>query len=308
MFHPSITCCYLYPITKYGYPPPAEETGRHLKEMKALGFQSVELEGIREEHLLAIYEQRHVLREQVQTLDLLVPYFCIVLPGLSAADTVTREHNLRLFEKGCEIANLLGAHGVLDNAPLTPYQFPDDIPVARHYDADVLHAAFLPPDLNWKRYWNDLAQTYRAACDIASEHGLTYQMHPCLGVLCATADGFLRFYDAVGRDNLRFTFDTANQFVQKENLALSLRRLAGHIDYIHISDNRGIRLEHLAPGDGAIAWDTFFETLNVIDFDGHLGLDIGGDESNIADIDAAYTQTARWLVERWDPSAKKEAR
>ena len=299
MLDERITCCYLYPITKYGYPPAAEQTNRHLTEMKALGFRSVELEGIREEHLMAVYAQREAIREHVHTLDLLVPYFCVVLPGLSAAHTAIREHNLRLFEKGCEIAHLLGAHGVLDNAPLPPYQFPDDIPVARHYDDDVLHAAFLPPDLDWKQYWNDLAQTYRTACDIASEHGLTYQMHPCLGVLCATADGFLRFHDAVGRDNLRFTFDTANQFVQKENLALSLRLLAEYVDYIHISDNRGFRVEHLAPGDGAIAWEAFFETLDVIGFDGHLGLDIGGAESDIADIDAAYRQAAHWVAERW---------
>ena len=300
MFDPALTCCYLYPITKYGYPPPAEETPRHLEEMKALGFRSVELEGIREAHLLAVYAQRQALREHIHALELQVPYFCVVLPGLSAAEAATRRHNLRLFEKGCEIAHLLGAHGVFDNAPLPPYQFPEDIPVARHYDAEVLHAAFLPPDLDWKRYWNDLAQTYRAACDIAARHDLTYQMHPCLGVLCATADGFLRFHDAVGRDNLRFTFDTANQFVQKENLALSLRRLAAYVDYIHISDNRGLQVEHLAPGEGTIAWEAFFETLDVIGFDGHLGLDIGGAESDIADIDAAYRQAAHWLTARWN--------
>ena len=302
MLNPSITCCYLYPITKYGYPPPAEETRRHLEEMKALGFRSVELEGIREAHLLAVYAQRKTIREHVDVLELSVPYFCVVLPGLSTADAATREHNLHLFEKGCEIAHLLGARGVLDNAPLPPYQFPDDIPVTRHYDADVLHAAFLPPDLNWKAYWHDLAHTYRVACDIAGGFGLTYQMHPCLGVLCASADGFLRFHDAVGRDNLRFTFDTANQFVQKENLALSLRRLADYVDYIHISDNRGVHVEHLAPGAGSIAWEAFFETLDVIGFDGQFGLDIGGAESDIDDLDAAYRQAAHWLEARWNPA------
>ena len=46
MFDPSIVCCYLYSITRYGYPPPAERTGEYLREMKALGFHSVEVEGI----------------------------------------------------------------------------------------------------------------------------------------------------------------------------------------------------------------------------------------------------------------------
>ena len=59
-------------------------------------------------------------------------------------------------------------------------------------------------------------------------------------------------------------------------------------------------MEHLAPGEGAIAWEAFFETLDVIGFEGHLGLDIGGDESDIDDIDVAYTQAARWLAARWN--------
>ena len=45
LFNQQIVCCYLLPITKYGYPPPAEATLQYLEEMKALGFQSIELEG-----------------------------------------------------------------------------------------------------------------------------------------------------------------------------------------------------------------------------------------------------------------------
>ena len=299
MFAPSIVCCYLYPITKYGYPPPAGRTVDYLEEMRALGFRSVELEGIREAHLLAMHAQRRVVKEQVRALGLEVPYFCVVLPGLSSAETTVREHNLDLFEKGCELARFLGARGVLDNAPLPPYQFPDGIPVARHFEEDVLRAATLPPGLSWKRYWDDLVHTYRTACDIAAGYGLTVQMHPCIGVLAATTDGFLYFHEAVQRDNLRFNLDTANLFVQKENLALALRRLADYIDYIHLSDNRGFRVEHLAPGDGAIDWAVFLETLDVIGFNGHIGLDMGGQESEIEDLDAAYVQAARWLASNW---------
>jgi len=103
----------------------------------------------------------------------------------------------------------------------------------------------------------------------------------------------------VGRDNLRFNLDTANQFMLKDNLALSLRRLADAIDYIHLSDNRGGQVEHLAPGQGQINWDVFFETLEVIGFRGEIGIDIGGDESEVSDLELAYRQTAAWLAERW---------
>lgn len=295
MIDPRITCCYLYTISKYGYPPAAEDTLKYLDEYKSLGFQSVELEGIRKDHLEKVYKIRNQIAVRIKELKLEVPYFCIVLPGLSSADANERKENLELFRKGCEIAHLLGSKGVLDNAPLPPYQFPDDIPVVRHYHEDVILSAKFPKDLNWKNYWDQMVETYREACDIASEFNLTYQMHPALGVLSATTDAFLYFHEAVGRDNLRFNFDTANQYFLKDNLQLSLRRLADYIDYIHISDNGGNRVEHLAIGDGAIRWEDFFETLDRIKFKGHFGIDIGGSESVVEDLDAAYKNAAKFL-------------
>ncbi len=297
-FDSSLVCCYLYPITKYGYPPEAVNTLNHIEEMSNLGFSSIELEGIREQHLLQIYKLRFEIKKKLTALQLEVPYFCIVLPGLSSADPVEREKNLALFEKGCEIAQIIGAKGVLDNAPLPPYQFPKDIPVVRHYDEKVLQAAQFPQHLDWNKYWDELTATMRTACQIANAKGLTYQMHPCLGVLSATTDAFLYFLDAVKADNLRFNLDTANQFLVKDNLALSLLRLKDRIDYIHVSDNRGLTVEHLSIGDGEIHWDSFFETIDKINYKGFFGLDIGGDESGVSNLDQAYKTSATYIENR----------
>ena len=295
MFDQRIVCAFLYIISKYGYPPKAEMTPKHLEEMKALGFKSVELEGIREEHLTTVYENRHAFAETLTSLELSVPYFCVVLPGLSSLDDAEREKQLALFEKGCETAKLYGAKGVLDNSPLPPYQFPADIPVVRHYSEDVIASAFLPHDVSWDHVWSTLIETYRSACDIAARYGLTYHMHPAEGLLASNTDAYLYFHDAMKRDNLRFTLDTANQFAVHDNLALSMMRLKDHVDYIHISDNGGKKFEHLAVGDGKIRWDIFLETLQRVGFKGHLGLDIGGDESAVPNLDQAYTNAAEWL-------------
>jgi sugar phosphate isomerase/epimerase len=300
VFDPSIVCCFLHPITRYGYPPAAELTVQYLEEMKALGFQSVELEGIREGHLTEIHARRAEISDALQRLGLAVPYFCAVLPGLSSPDDVEREHNLDLFRLGCETAHVFGSLGILDNAPLPPYRFAEGIPVSRHYDEDVLASASLPDELEWKAYWDELTTTFAEACDIAADFELTYQMHPCLGALSSTADAFLYFRDAVDRNNLRFNLDTANQYALKDNPILALHRLRGHVDYIHLSDNRGRRIEHLVPGDGTIDWDLFFAALDRIGFDGHIGIDVGGGESGVADIDDAYRRSAQWLAEHWN--------
>lgn len=302
MFSERIVSCYLYVITKYGYPPPAKDTRRYLEEMKALGFRSVELEGIREDHLGEMYDIRDDVASWARELDLRIPIFCIVLPGLSSPVEAERQASLALFEKGCDVAKTVGARAVLDNAPLPPYRFPDDIPIVRHYDEDVLRAAAVPDDLDWPAYWDALVDTYRQACDVAASRQLTYQMHPCLGVLSATTDAFLYFHDAVGRDNLRFNLDTANQFMLQDNLAFSLIRLDGRVDYIHVSDNPGDRVEHLVPGKGAIDWDVFFETIDRVGYAGDFGVDVGGHESRVSDLDDAYRETAGWLEKRINPT------
>lgn len=298
VFDPDIVCCYLHPITKYGYPPQAGGTVTFLEEMARLGFQSVELEGIHERHLSEVHDLREDIASALDRLHLKVPYFCVVLPGLSSADREERSHNISLFEKGCETARAFGALGVLDNAPIPPYRFGEGIPVTRHYDEESIGQARLPDNLVWERYWDDLVGTYRLACDIAERFGLTFQIHPCLGALASTTDAFLYFKDAVDRANLRFNLDTANQFAMRDSPSLSLIRLNGYVDYIHLSDNRGQRVEHLVPGDGVIDWDLFFDSVARTGFDGHIGIDVGGAESGIQDIDHAYRKSAEWLEAR----------
>jgi sugar phosphate isomerase/epimerase len=300
-FDPRIVACYLYPITRYGYPPPVEGTHRYVEELAGLGFRSIELEGIHAPHLRAMHGMRDEVRRTLDRLEVAVPYYCVVLPGLASADPAVRATNLSLFELGCATARDLGAAGVLDNGPLPPYAFPGDVPVVRHYDEEVLARAGLPPSLDWAGYWRDLVATYRDACDIAARYGLTYLIHPAIGVLCANTDGFLLFRAAVDRPNLRFNLDTANQFVARDHLPLSLVRLADHVDYIHVSDNRGSKPEHLPLGSGAIDWGVFFRTLEEIGYRGAFGIDIGGSESGVVDLNRAYVEAAAFVEGRLRP-------
>lgn len=298
-FHKDIVACYLYIITKHGYPPDATNSIGHLHEFHKLGYRSIELEGIREEHLEGVYSQRQQIKSEADLLGLDIPVFCIVLPGLSSPEKKERERNLQLFEKGCEVAETLGAGAVLDNAPLPPWKFPEGIPVTRHYDEEVLSTASLPADLDWNKYHDGLVETFRMACDIAASKDLTYHLHPCYGALVNSTDAYLLFTEAVKRDNLRFNLDTANQYFMRDNLFLSLIRLKDHLDYIHLSDNRGTKVEHLAIGEGSIQWEQFFETLDRIGFSGKFGIDVGGSESDVSDLDVAYHASAEWLSEKW---------
>ncbi len=297
-FNKKIVCTYLHSITKYGYPPPGKDTLKYIDEMTSLGFQSIELEGIHEKHLNEVYNQKEEILSKLEKEKINLPFFCVVLPELTSINPKTQEKQLDLLEKGCELAKAFGCIGILDNAPLPPYQFPDDIPVTRHYDEDLLANATLTKGLSWNFMWDHIVETIAKVCDIAAKYNLTYNLHPAVGVLASSSDGFINIFNAVGRYNLRFNFDTANQFVMKENINLAIARLIDFVDYIHLSDNRGNKVEHLAIGKGKINWQKFFTTLKELRYKGYLGLDIGGSESDVKDLDAAYIESAKYLEEK----------
>ncbi|AXY74234.1 sugar phosphate isomerase/epimerase [Paraflavitalea soli] len=288
-------CAYLYIISKYGYPPPVEDTVAHIAEMAGLGFRHIELEGIGKENIDYLYHHRAGIAEALKANDCSVPIFCIVLPQLGSVNPAERSRSLALFEKGCATAKALGAEGVLDNGPLLPLTYPADMPVMRHYNDEILGKLLPAPELHWNNYWQQLTATYKAACHIAAKYDLDYHLHPCEGSLTVSTDAFINFSQAVDEPNLYFNLDTANQYFMKENLSLSVLRLADKISYIHISDNGGLQVEHQTPGDGTIYWDGFFSTLQAVNYKGRIAIDVGGAETNIQDIEQAYRQSAGWL-------------
>ncbi|MEO8110241.1 MAG: sugar phosphate isomerase/epimerase family protein [Ginsengibacter sp.] len=293
-----ITCAYLYPITKYGYPPDIKNTVGYIDEMKSMGFTSIELEAIGEANVDYMFEHYQLIADKLESANCSIPVFCIVLPQLGSIDVSQQTKSLELFEKGCIIAKGLGAKAVLDNGPLLPMEYPEDAPIQRHYSKETLSRIGLPESFDWNRYWQELTGTFQKACAIAANYNLLYHLHPCEGSLITGTESFLNFSSSVKSDNLLFNLDTANQFYYKDNLSLSVLRLAKKINYIHISDNNSNRVEHLVPGDGKIDWDSFFATLRDIDFKGNFAIDVGGAETNIADIREAYIRSANWLNEK----------
>ncbi len=294
-----IICAFLYIITKHGYPPPASKSLHYLSEMKNLGFKCIELEGIREDHLMEVYRLRHEIREELLRLEMTMPVYCTVLPGLSSQDPGIRTKQLELFRYGCITAETLGATYVLDNCPIAPFIFPADIPVVRHYDDQVLADAVLPPSFDWISFEKSLIAQFQQVCDIAADHGLTYLLHPAVGTVSATPEAFLSFHQKVNRKNLGYNFDTANLIALRQNLSLAFQQLKAHIPYIHISDTKLNHHQHLALDHGEINWPLFFSELKAVHYQGYIGIDIGGGESKVSNLDQAYreakTKVLRYL-------------
>ena len=77
-----------------------ENTFKVIREMKEMGFEAIELEGVREKNLLEVFENRKKIKTLCESLNSRVVNFCPVLPDLVTSDPKKREKALDLF-KSC---------------------------------------------------------------------------------------------------------------------------------------------------------------------------------------------------------------
>src|SRR3989442_12200250 len=124
--------------------------------MSALGFDAVELEGVREENLRAVWAARADLQMRCDDLGLRVINFCPVLPDLVSADPSRRRAALDLFRLAVEGASFFGAPMVQANSYSPPVEFiaqtPYRVTVDRSRHADVR----TPDGVPWWPTWAPL--------------------------------------------------------------------------------------------------------------------------------------------------------
>ena len=176
-----ISCCWLYAITKYGYPPSIENTFRALKDMKALGFVDVELEGVRRENLTAVYEQRHELKKFCDGEGLRVINFCPVLPGSVSLNKKERKESQDLFKRGIEIANLFHCATIQGASYAPPLKFRGDSPYKENVSFGKHFTVEVDPKFKWQRQWEAMVESFRFFTKEAKKAKLKFCVEPRVG-------------------------------------------------------------------------------------------------------------------------------
>ena len=286
-----ISCCWLFAISKYGYPPSLPDTHRALEEMEALGFKNVELEGVGEENLRAVYDARQELKKRCEDLGLTVVNFCPVLPDLVHPDKAKRIHALDLFKLGVETAGSLGCEMVQTVSATPPLTFVGEAPYKEALAYGQRYQVKVDPAFRWDDLWGWLTDSMGACADEADRAGLTLCVEPRVGEIISNTDALLRLMEAVDSDNFGAVLDTGHLHAQKEILPLSVEKLGSRIRYVHASDNDGQTNQHLPPGKGTIDWEGVFLALKKHDFAGYVAVDVG----NVPTVDAAYTESKSFL-------------
>lgn len=287
-----LTCCWLYAISKYGYPPSIANTYQALREMKALGFRYVELEGLKPENMREVYQARTTLKAFLDDLGLQVVNFCPVLPDSVSPDQARRNAAMDLMEMGVEVADLLGADTLQADSFVPALRFRGESPYASGMKYDVQYQVEVDPRFDWGAQWEALVDCFSRSADLAAKAGLTLLVEPRVGELISNTDAFLRLHEHVGRPNFAMVLDCAHQHAQKEILPLSVEKLGKKVAYVHVADNDTRTNVHLAPGEGTIDWRGVFEALKKHSFSGNVGVDVG----HVPDLDPAYRFTRQFLT------------
>jgi sugar phosphate isomerase/epimerase len=286
-----ISCCWLYAISKYGYPPSLPDTHRALQEMAALGFTHVELEGVGEENLHAVHEERKALKQRCDDLGVSVVNFCPVLPDLVHPEKAKRFHALDLFKLAVETATFFGCEMVQTDSYPPPVEFVGEAPYRTGIRYGEQYRVKIDPAFKWEDVWSWLTDSIGACADEANRASLKFCLEPRVGEIVSNTDALLRLMDAVDADNFGAILDTAHQHAQKEILALSVEKLGSRIHAVHAADNDGQTNEHRAIGRGSVDWDSLFQALQKHGFSGPLMVDVADGQ----DLDARYRESKATL-------------
>jgi sugar phosphate isomerase/epimerase len=286
-----ISCCWLFAISKYGYPPSLPDTHRALEEMASLGFTGVELEGVGEENLRAVTTARQELKARCEGLGLTVVNFCPVLPDLVHPDKARRVHALDLFKLGIETASFFGCEMVQTISSTPSLAFVGAAPYRDALTYGQRYQVTVDPAFRWDDLWGWLTDSMGACADEADRAGLKLCIEPRVGEIISNTDALLRLAEAVDSDNFGAVLDTGHLHAQKEILPLSVEKLGGRIYYVHASDNDGQTNQHLAPGKGTVDWDGVFGALKKHGFSGYVAVDVG----NVPNLDVQYKESKAFL-------------
>ncbi|OPZ63022.1 MAG: D-tagatose 3-epimerase [Firmicutes bacterium ADurb.Bin506] len=287
-----LSCCWIYAIGKYGYPPSFDDTVQALRDMKALGFRYVELEGVGRDNMMEVHARRRELKRAVDDMGLKVVNFCPILPELVSPDRAVRDRAIDLFKLGVEVAHDFDALTVQTDSFVPPLKFVGDQLYKTMVDYGIHFSVQVDPAFSWERQWEALVDAFSRCSDIAADAGLKFCLEPRVGEQIANSDALLRLMDACSRPNFGAVLDTAHLHAQKEILPLSVEKLGKKIFYLHVADNNGMQNDHLAVGRGTVDWEGVFSALAKHGFDGCVAIDVG----RVPDLEAQVLESVGYLV------------
>jgi D-psicose/D-tagatose/L-ribulose 3-epimerase len=136
-----------------------------------------------------------------------------------------------------------------------------------------------PSEQEWEWGVENLKRVseHAAVCDVLL--GIEFLNRFETYFLTCTADA-VKFVREIDHPNCRMMYDTFHAHIEEKNVAESIRSCAEYLIQFHTSEN-----DRSTPGSGGVDWNTTFDTLKEINYDGWLTIEAFG--QSLEDLMAA---------------------
>ncbi len=286
-----IVCAWMYAIGQYGFPPAIKNVLKAIREMKEMGFEYVEAEGIGYDNLDQVIDQREEIKKICDGEGLKLANFAVLLPDVISMEQKIRGKAFSYFERGVETAAYLGSPYTWIDSYFPPLEVQkgvvptDDLVYGQEFRVRI------PDRFDWQRFWESFIDAVSRCTRIAKENGVGLLVEPRVGEIVANSDAMLRMIEQVNDDNLGVILDIGHQYAQKELIPLSIEKLGRHMKYVHIADNDGRDNRHLVPGDGTVDWEEVFRLFKLRGFDVYFSVDL----EQLPDLKEKFLAAKRFL-------------
>lgn len=122
--------------------------------------------------------------------------------------------------------------------------------------------------------WKWGKETLSKAGDYAQQNNVTLVVEylnrfECYFLTCAADDA--RFCREINHSHVKMMYDTFHANIEEKNLAAAMQSCWDQVVHVHISEN-----DRSTPGEGHIDWDTTFQMLKQLRYDGWLVVEAFG--------------------------------
>jgi sugar phosphate isomerase/epimerase len=269
-----IGCAALYPITRYGFPYSLDDYLKALGEMRAAGFDAVELEVDVSLNLEEYWDRVEEVKAELARQELTLSGVIGVVQQAFSTIREASDQDVRRFRRLTELIAELGCRTAVVCAYM-PSEI-EMVPGTEVYRGSPPLQVRVPPDFDWGLFWDSAVQRLAEMARIAGDLGQRLVIENRVGDFVNTSDGILRLIEEAGQENAGVLLDVAHTHATKEHLELVIPKLGERLMYVHLADNDGSASYHLPAGRGNIDFESVLRSLAAIGYEGYVNVDFGG--------------------------------
>jgi sugar phosphate isomerase/epimerase len=257
----------------------------------SLGFEGIELIANSRQDLDDYWTDATIarVRKQLERNHLVVnqfPFFQPVVEGLTSRNAEERKLSVDYFERGCRVAQKLGAPMVNIVAPWArELSAPTTDYLPRYFLSDPKPGEKFHINIaagyDFGELWPLFTETMQECLARAKAHGLRFSIENHTHTMMPVTDSFLRLSDALREADFGCNLDCGWAMNQREYPPVAIRKLNKQLLNLHVRDIDATMREYVPIGQGVMDFKAIADAVKAIGFTGFLSLEQDGSREDM---------------------------